>query len=419
MRTAPDSVGAGYAWQMENRLAQWRIAPALLQRAPASAGRLRVEVAASEAGLRALAMDYARLQLVTGNTLPFALHEWHMAWCRHFLESQSKLVAQPMICAVRAASGACVGIVPMILTQRNLGLAAVRQLDILGPDPAITEIRAPLIEPGWEGRVAAAMQGELAGRREWDWVCWTGIRPAFGQALADLAELEWQDPLLDYVLELPSSWEELRAGLKRNIRESLRHGYNSLKRGGFDWQLRVVSAPGAVLAGIDRFLVLHAARADLHAGAKHPDYFAGTVPRAFLRDVCARLAERGAVRVFELLIGGAVVATRIGFIVGDGLYLYYSGFDPAWARYGVMTTTLAEAIKYAISQGLGEVNLSSGTDFSKTRWGPRVVAFGRAVQVARSLKSQFAYGLYQRARSEVGLPTWLGSWPEQHKRGWE
>jgi len=62
--------------------------------------------------------------------------------------------------------------------------------------------------------------------------------------------------------------------------------------------------------------------------------------------------------VFQLRIADAVVASRIGFVIGDGLYLYPSGFDPAWGRYSVMTTMMAEALRYAIASGLRTVNLS-------------------------------------------------------------
>jgi hypothetical protein len=61
--------------------------------------------------------------------------------------------------------------------------------------------------------------------------------------------------------------------------------------------------------------------------------------RDFLYAVCNNLAARDAVRLFQLRIGAEIVASRIGFAVGDSIYLYYSGFDPAWGRYSVMTTT--------------------------------------------------------------------------------
>jgi hypothetical protein len=98
---------------------------------------------------------------------------------------------------------------------------------------------------------------------------------------------------------------------------------------------------------------------------------------------------------------------RIGFVVRDSLYLYYSGFDPAWSRYSVMTTTVAEAIKYAISQGLRTVNLSPTKDVSKMRWSPRQVDYRSAFEVSGGLRSRLARGAYINLRSGDGLPTWF------------
>src|SRR5260370_11985618 len=99
----------------------------------------------------------------------------------------------------------------------------------------------------------------------------------------------------------------------------------------------------------------------------HPDRFASRVCRNFLYEVCERLAARGAVRLFALKIGSSIVAMRLGFVARDSLYFYYSGFDPQWARYSVMTTTVPETIKYALAHGLQPVNLSPTPEASNTR----------------------------------------------------
>ena len=158
------------------------------------------------------------------------------------------------------------------------------------------------------------------------------------------------------------SWDEFRGKLRRNIRESLRHCYNSLKRDGHPFELRVAADPANVRGAVDRFLELHVLRSALKHTVSHPNRFASRVSCDFLHDICATMAERGALRIFQLQIRGEIVATRIGFVVGNSLYLYYSGFDPAWSKYSVMTTTVAEAIKYAIAHGLTGVNLSTGQD---------------------------------------------------------
>jgi CelD/BcsL family acetyltransferase involved in cellulose biosynthesis len=113
------------------------------------------------------------------------------------------------------------------------------------------------------------------------------------------------------------------------------------------------------------------------------------------------------VRLFQLNIDSQVVAMRIGFVVGGSLYLYYSGFDPAWSRYSVMTTALAEAIKYAIAQGIKTVNLSPTKDVSKTRWGPRQVDYQSAYQQNRRLRSRLARRAYMKAKSGEGLQSWV------------
>lgn len=379
---------------------------------------LTIHIVADVDAVAALRPDYRRLERAACVQTPFSLFEWHLAWCRHFLIRGRHVDMQPRFYVLRDADDVCVAIVPLILTRRRLGLTEIAAYDMLGADPAMTEIRAPLIERGYESRVAWLLQQRLRQLRRLDWVHWMGINGPFGETLAVGAELRWQEPLTDFVLDLPDSWERLRATLKRNIRESLRHCYNSLKRDGHEFSIRIIQQPDAVAEAVDRFLHLHAQRADVRGGVRHSNHFARATLRAFLHDVCARLAERGCLRIFQMLIAGQVVATRIGFEVGDSLYLYYSGYDPAWSRYSVMTTTVAEAIKYAISRKLATVNLSLGDDVSKTRWGPREVRIRHAVQISPSLYSRLTQALYQRVRQDdrsVGL---LRRFAARVKRDW-
>ena len=358
-------------------------------------------------GVAALGPCYERLHRVTGNTSPFALHEWHLAWCRHFLSCHPRIHDEPLFHVLRNSAGACVAIVPFVISRRRVGPLKFASLNLLGADPAITELRAPIVDPDYEYLTANAVQHHLATVGDWDWVHWTGISRAFGEALAAGGNLHWQTALSDYVLDMAPTWEEFRRRLKRNIRESLRHCYNSLRRDDHRFELRVIEDPAEVSRGLDRFLELHIMRANFKSAAMHPNRFASQVCRNFLYEVCERLAERGAVRLFQLNVDSQVVAMRIGFVVGGSLYLYYSGFDPAWSRYSVMTTTTAEAIKYAIAQGIKTVNLSPTKDMSKTRWGPRQVDYQSAYQQNRRLRSRLARRAYMTARSDGGLQSWV------------
>jgi CelD/BcsL family acetyltransferase involved in cellulose biosynthesis len=63
-----------------------------------------------------------------------------------------------------------------------------------------------------------------------------------------------------------------------------------------------------------------------------------------------------------------------------------------------MTTLLAEAIKWAIENGLTLVNLSTGNDPSKARWGPREIVFREAVMVRPRMRARLAHGTVAVAR---------------------
>ena len=379
---------------------------------------LTVEVVRSLASVALLRSDFAHLQSVSGNTLPFALYEWHIAWCRHFLRQDQRIVDQPMFHVVRDEEGSCVAIFPLILTRRRLGGLNFASVSLVGADPAMTEIRTSLVRPGYEERVAQALHSSLKNGRDWDWIEWIGNDDRFSAAIGRLRALHWQPMAPSYVLDLPPTWDEFRAGLKRNIRESLRHCYNSLKRDGHHFELKLAQTPDAVREALQRLFVLHALRAKMPSTVDHPDRFAGSALRRFVHEVCGELAARDMVRVFQLEIAGQVVASRIGFVVADSLYLYYSGFDPEWAKYSVMTTAVAEAIKYAIEQGLNTVNLSPGNDISKTRWGPREVPAQAAYEHSGRVRSRLVRYAYVKARSGEGLQGWLLKRLTSGRRSW-
>lgn len=363
-------------------------------------GPLHLEALTSVQALESLKEEYERLNRVTDNGLPFALHDWHLSWCRQWLNRNPRVQDDLAIHVMRDRAGVCAAIVPMLRSVRTLGPLRVSSFNMLGPDPALSEIHCSLVEPGFEAAAAAAMQRHLAAAPDWDWVNWSGLTPGFAEALGQHAELAWFEPQRGYLIDLPPTWEELRAGLKRNIRESLRHCYNSLKREGLEFQIAVHTGGVELTGALERFFELHTLRARLTGVSLHPDHFRYEGSRDFLRDVCARLAARKIVRVFELEIGGEVVASRVGFVVGKTLYLYYSGFRPSWAKYSVATTIQVEAIKYAIASGLKSVDLSPGRVVSKTRWSPREVLYGHAVQFSGGRRAHWARLLYQLASGE-------------------
>lgn len=311
--------------------------------------------------------------------------------------------------SVRDADGKLRALAPMMTTTRPaVGIIGIRVLNCFGTDPNVTEIRGVICRPEDEVAVVLALRGYIqAHASRWDWIDWGATRAVnWDAATRDLAaERAFSErDVTDYFLQLPATWDEFRAGLSRNMKEALRKCYNSLKRDGFTPELRVVSDPSECEEALSIFFTLHASRGQADHMVHHPDVFRGATDRAFLSEFATTMARRDQLRIFQLKVAGRVVATRIGFLYGDELYLYYSGFKPEMGKYSVMTTTVVEALKWAIEQRLRIVNLSSGTDVSKLRWGPKAAEFRAMVEIAPGWRPRAAFRAYQKFRAVAGHP---------------
>ena len=150
-------------------------------------------------------------------------------------------------------------------------------------------------------------------------------------------------------------------------------------------------------------------RAQSGARVSHADVFWRPGARAFMHDFALAMAQAGTLRVFQLKIDGQIVASRVGFLYERELYLYYSGYDTAWGKYSVMTTVVAEALKWAIQNGVPLANLSTGRDVSKTRWRPVELLHMDVVELGAGLKARLGYRLMQKLRARARSAAGAGS----------
>ena len=328
---------------------------------------------------------------------PFAVSNWLTQWWRHYSESRLLVRDRFFVHAVRDERSQLIAIAPWIITERpGSGPFRSRNLYFFGSDKSITELRGVICERERTGVVVRALLAHLhAIRSEWDWMVWNGVPKDSDaeRALSDTPGFTWRSETTDHVLELPSTWEEFRGSRSRNIKESLRKCYNSLKRDGHAFTFRVVGDAAELPSALHRFFELHARRASAAHLVGHANVFFEHRARQLMLDVAAAPNDALSMRVFELELAGKVVASRLGFVLGDELYLYFSGFEPEWAAYSVMTTTVAEAIKWAIEQRFRRVNLSPGTDVSKTRWGAVSLTTKNGVLISPTPRAQIVFRL--------------------------
>lgn len=336
---------------------------------------LRIERIADVAELESLTLEWEVLDARSAPRTPFTSPLWNVLWWRHFSEQRAWVRDEFFVHVVRDERGGLVAVAPLMRTRRPAtGPLQVREVQFFGADPNVTEVRGVVCRPEHRGKVMRTLLAHfLKHTREWDRLQWCGLQAGESLEGGDMPIVYREVP--DYYLRLPASWQELKSGLSRNAKEALRKCYNSLKSGGHEFTFRAVSRPQDVGAALDRFFELHAARARVNCSVPHANVFATARSREFLTEYAQRMAERDQLRVFQLEVDGSVVATRIGFVLGEEVYLYYSGYCPEWGKYSVATTVVAESIKWALERQFKIVNLSTGNDRSKVRWKPTEIVF--------------------------------------------
>jgi CelD/BcsL family acetyltransferase involved in cellulose biosynthesis len=357
--------------------------------------------------LRAIGPELDALRARTGHgNLPFLLHDWLVVWWRHFAHCGRLSTDSLSAFVVRDTGGELVGFLPMMLTQRpSFGPVRARTLRFLGADPNISELRPAIVADDVALAVGRAVGRHLRSTDGWDWIQWAGLvrDSPFATALESELGLEWGAELPTYVLRVHGPWEEFRRRQTRHVKKSIRHCYHSLERDGLQAVLTIAETPESVQAALPTFFRLHTLRAHAKDMVPHPDTFESPASRSFLTDVMTKLAGSGVGKIFMLSVEDQVVACRVVFRLPDCVYLYYSGYEPAWSKYSVMTTTVTEIIKYAIDEGISTVHLSTGRDSSKTRWCPEETLFWQAVTVRPTAFSRSALSAYGLARR-----IWIG-----------
>lgn len=294
-----------------------------------------VSVISTAQGLDRLLPEWVDLFYTSATANPFAHPRWLTTWARHFITPR-----QLYVIAVRTLDSRLIGVAPFYRRRVSpVPGAAVVHLQLLGAGQHVhlTELPQALIYPGLEREVLRNILHYLGQHAaEWDWIEVT-LPPEQGWFEPQWLPLEGPGsgsfvihkatrPCV--VLPLPATWDDLRAGMKRNVRESMRHGANSLTREGHTWHVEVADDRQALSAGLDAIVALHRARSDMHGKVRHPDYFADPADRAFLHDVAAHMFDAGHLAPYLLNVDGTTVAGRLVFYANRSVFSRSPGSIP-------------------------------------------------------------------------------------------
>ena len=289
----------------------------------------------------------------------FAAPWWHKTWWDNFGGDRER---KPRILSVRD-SERLLGIAPLMSDGGALTFLGDRDLsdyfDFIVPDGAAERFYPAL----WE-RIT-----------EMDWSVLDLPSLPFGSLtlshLPRLAEsagmkVEIAEDETTPKADLPDSWDDFLAGLRKKDRHELRRKLRRLDRESEYRQYAAETGDSLADSMGDFFRLLRASRDDKRAFMTEPR-------ERFFTDIAREASARGVFSLYFLEVDGERVAGCICFDGGvdGGCLLYNSGYDPAYSKLSVGLLNKALAMRSAIEDGRGAFNFLKGNERYKYNLGGR------------------------------------------------
>ncbi len=164
--------------------------------------------------------------------------------------------------------------------------------------------------------------------------------------------------------ELPGSWDEFLAGLRKKDRHELRRKLRRLDRESDNRQYAANNGDSLDCSMREFFTLLRASREDKN------EFLTPDRERFFL-DMARELASRDQFRLYFLEVDGEKVAACICFDYDGHFLLYNSGYRPGYSRLSVGLINKALSIRTAIEEKRRVFNFLKGNERYKYNLGGR------------------------------------------------
>jgi CelD/BcsL family acetyltransferase involved in cellulose biosynthesis len=334
----------------------------------------------------ALRETWAALSAAGAGDPLFGSHAWNLTWWEHYQNLGELRVL------VAADAGEVVGILPLFSARRTFGDVqrdmmgdrkmplpgkgiGVSVLAYLGSGEICSDYLQPLLAPGREAEIAAALLGELKAQHDWhvldlcdmpgEGATIEAVRAALAKHFGKFRER------FRYVVPfatLPGSYDDYLKTLSKKSRFNARKKVRQL-----ELNHRVEHTfhddPATLATAVDTLIELHQRRwtADGLPGVFVNDRFIG-----FHRAMAAAGLESGWLRLGILRINDEATFATYAYQVGDRVYLYQQGSatDPHWDRYNLGYVALGFALAAAADGGMREYDFLRGDAAYKLHWAP-------------------------------------------------
>lgn len=281
---------------------------------------------------------------------PVFLHPvWLQTWLSEFGDR-----CEP--CLIVADGSDMIGAAPLMRVEERLTFIG---------DASICDYMDFVVDPDAGERAYAALWRQIE-REAWEELDLWGL-PAQSptreavKRLAKNAGLQVQEELEAVAprISLPGSWEDYIASLGKKDRHELRRKLRRVFDSGGSVRLDVLEEQAEVATAMPTFL-------ELHTGSRLDKMgFMTDGMASFFRRMASALAAEGLVRLFMLRINARPAAAVFCFDAGSSLYLYNSGYDPAFAGLSVGLVSKALCIRWAIENGKSTLDFLRGNEAYK------------------------------------------------------
>ncbi|HZT15009.1 MAG TPA: GNAT family N-acetyltransferase [Gaiellaceae bacterium] len=303
---------------------------------------------------RVPAAEWDGLALASRNL--FATREFLTLWWSHFGRGH-----RPLLIACREGDGRLVALLPLYL-RRHGPLGTVR---FLGHGPA--DLLGPVCGPEWRAqagdavaRAASAAGADVllaehvpAAERSEAWL-------ASGRVVRDEA----------FPLVRAASWDEYVGSRSGHFRKKLAWQERRLGRDG-RVEYRLTDA-GSLERDLETLFALHRAR-----WKTQTDFLSRA---SFYRELAAAALTRGWLRMWQLELDGAAVASIFGFRFAGREWHVQTGRDPSIKAVSTGLLLLWQSLRAAVEEGVGEYLLLRGPEDYKYRVAtddPRIATVAR------------------------------------------
>ncbi|MBI2303229.1 MAG: GNAT family N-acetyltransferase [Chloroflexi bacterium] len=309
----------------------------------------------SPGSFEGLAKEWQGLVDVSGQRKVFLTPLWQRTWWQEF--SQGRKLALFSI----HNDTRLIGIAPLMWEDKSLALIGSQD---------VCDFRDFVVLPGAEATFYKELLGKLE-TKEWrslelpslphsspTLVYFVPLAQSQGYQV-DVAQ-EDVSPLL----ELPASWEEYLAALRKKDRHELRRKMRRLTQQA-DYRCYVASDSHRLIRDMADFLYL------CRLSRPEKDEFLTEAREAFLRVLAHSLMEGGYLKLFFMEVDGARVAAAFCLDDGEELALYNSGYDPAYSWLSVGLLLKSYCIEQAVAWGRKRFNFLRGAEAYKYHLGGR------------------------------------------------